>query len=163
MLTVYPERLVATGPVATMPFSDTDCRFTPLLSLMLNVAVSVLPPVALAVNAIEILHFLLGAIVCKEHESMVELKSPASGPSNEESPKVIGAVPMLVTKTDFAALVTYCGTLKESVVVETEIWAEAAEVVNNASSKTPSIAEPATAGLDEHFLFVIRSFLSTWS
>jgi hypothetical protein len=49
----------------------------------------VLPAVALAVNAIAILHFLLGAMVCSEHESVVELKSPASVPSNEVSPKVL--------------------------------------------------------------------------
>jgi hypothetical protein len=159
MLTVNPERLVVTGPVATMPFSATDCRLAPRLSLMLAVAVSVVPPIALAENAIEILHFLVGAMVCSEHESLVELKSPASGPAKEVWPKVMDDVPMLVTRTDFAALVTYCGTLNKSVVGETEIWAEAAAVVNDASSKAARKAEPVTADLDESFLFVIRSFL----
>jgi hypothetical protein len=53
------------------------------------------------------------------------------------------------------------GTLKESVVGETEICAEAAEDVKTVSSKAPRIVEAATAGLDEGFLFAIRSFLST--
>lgn len=83
---------------------------------MLAVAVSVVPPIALAENAIEILHFLVGAMVCSEHESRVELKSPASGPAKEVWPKVMDDVPVLVTRTDFAALVTYWGTLVYSVL-----------------------------------------------
>src|SRR5579863_4939905 len=126
MLTVNPARLVATGPVATVPVRATDCRVAPVLSLILTVAVSVLPPDALAENAIAILHFLLGAIVCSAHESRVELKSPASVPANEVSPNVTGAAPMLVTTTAFEALVTYCGTLKASAVVDTLIWADEA-------------------------------------
>jgi hypothetical protein len=37
---------------------------------------------------------------------------------------------------DFAALVTYCGTLKESVVGETEIWAEAKQANNTTYTTT---------------------------
>jgi hypothetical protein len=122
---------------------------------MLSVAVSVAPPDALAENSIEILHFLLGAMVCSEHESTVESKSPASGPAKEIVPNVIGAGPMLVTRTDFAALVAYCGTLKVSVVGETEICAEVVEAVSNASNRTPSMEKPVAVELKERLLLVM--------